>query len=143
MQNHRITPPTGNQKKPPLFSAFHGLDAKAAMTDTRPQEIMQASMQGHPAHSPAPSPANIDWKSLHGLIPWFAALTAWVMWGMFLLIPTAFGLHYAGMFPAASNWLYVGMGLTLCLAATVAAQVQHGARAILFTFSVLLLAYWF
>ncbi|MEZ5452879.1 MAG: hypothetical protein R3E93_08720 [Thiothrix sp.] len=112
-------------------------------TDTRPQEIMQAAMHGHSAHSPAQSTANIDWQALHRLIPWFAALTAWVMWAMFLLIPTAFGLHYAGMFPAASNWLYVGMGLTLCLAATVAAQVQHGARAILFTFATLLLSYWF
>lgn len=85
----------------------------------------------------------IDWRALHALIPWLAALGSWFMWALFLLIPTAFNLHYAGMFPAMSNWLYVGMGLTLCLAATVAAQVQHGARAILFTFSVLLLSYWF
>lgn len=112
-------------------------------TDPRPQEIMQAAMQGHSAHSPAQSTANIDWQALHRLIPWFAALAAWVMWALFLLIPTAFGLHYTGMFPAVSNWLYVSMGLILCLAATVAAQVQHGVRAILFTFAVLLLSYWF
>lgn len=111
-------------------------------TDTRPQEIMQAAMQGRSAHSTHPV-ENVDWRALHALIPWLAVLAAWAMWAMFLLIPTAFGLHYAGMFPAASNWLYVGMGLTLCLAATVAAQVQHGVRAILFTFSVLLLSYWF
>ena len=85
----------------------------------------------------------INWERLHALIPWIAFLFAGFVWATFLLIPTAFGLHYAGMFPAASNWLYVLMGLTLCLACFVAAQVKHGARAILFAFAVLLLSYWF
>jgi hypothetical protein len=85
----------------------------------------------------------INWKALHALIPWFAVLLAVVMWVAFLLIPTAFNLHYAGMFPAASNWLYVAMGMVLVLAGYTAAKVQHGARAILFTFAVLLLSYWF
>lgn len=87
--------------------------------------------------------APIDWRLIHALIPWLATGFAWLMWLGFLLIPTAFGLHYAGMFPAANNAAYTAMGLTLCLAATVAASHQHGVRAILFTFSVLLLAYWF
>ncbi|UOG93651.1 MAG: hypothetical protein L3K52_07965 [Candidatus Thiothrix sulfatifontis] len=85
----------------------------------------------------------INWERLHALIPWMAFLFAVAVWAMFLLIPTAFGLHYAGMFPAANNWLYVLMGLTLCMACFVAAQVKHGARAILFAFAVLLLSYWF
>ena len=85
----------------------------------------------------------IDWRGIHALIPWIAFLFAVVVWAMFLLIPTAFTLHYVGMFPAANNWLYVLMGLVLCLACFVAARVQHGARAILFAFAVLLLSYWF
>ena len=93
---------------------------------------------------PTPTASNpIDWKALHALIPWIAFLFAAFVWAAFLLIPTAFGLHYAGMFPAANNWLYVLMGLTLCLACFVAAQVKHGARAIGFAFAVLLLSYWF
>jgi hypothetical protein len=87
--------------------------------------------------------APIDWQRLHAAIPWVAVLLAVVVWAMFLLIPTAFNLHYAGMFPAANNWLYVLMGMVLVLAGYTAAKVQHGARAILFTFAVLLLSYWF
>lgn len=97
----------------------------------------------HAPDDPATAGSPIDWHALGNMIPWIAALLAWAMWALFLLIPTAFGLHYAGLFPAASNWGYVLMGLTLCLAATVAAQVQHGVRAIAFTFAVLLLSYWF
>jgi hypothetical protein len=85
----------------------------------------------------------IDWQRIHALIPWFAVIGAVVMWATFILIPTAFGLHYTGLFPATSNWLYVLTGLVLCLACFVAARVQHGARAILFAFAVLLLSYWF
>lgn len=85
----------------------------------------------------------IDWQRIHALIPWFAVIGAVVMWAMFLLIPTAFNLHYAGMFPAMSNWSYVAMGLTLCLAAFRAAKAKHGVHAIGFTFAVLLLSYWF
>ncbi len=85
----------------------------------------------------------IDWQRLHALIPWFAVIGALIMWAMFLLIPTAFGLHYAGMFPAMSNWSYVAMGLTLCLAAFRAAKTHQGVHAIGFTFAVLLLSYWF
>ncbi len=85
----------------------------------------------------------IDWRVIHALIPWFSAFVAWLWWAFFLLIPSVFGLHYAGMMPAMNNAAYTMMGLTLCLAATVAAQSQHGVRAIAFTFSVLLLAYWF
>lgn len=87
--------------------------------------------------------APINWQRLHALIPWLAFLLAALVWAMFLLIPTAFNLHYAGMFPAANNWLYVAMGLILCLACFVAAQVKHGAHAIAFSFAVLLLSYWF
>lgn len=87
--------------------------------------------------------AGIDWQRLHAAIPWIAVVLAVVVWAMFLLIPTAFNLHYAGMFPAANNWLYVLMGMVLVLAGYTAAKVQHGARAILFTFAVLLLSYWF
>ncbi|WP_287600605.1 hypothetical protein [Thiothrix sp.] len=85
----------------------------------------------------------IDWRTIHALIPWLSTLFAWLMWAGFLLVPTVFGLHYAGMFPAANNAVYVMMGLTLCLAATAAASMQHGVRAIFFTGSVLLLSYWF
>lgn len=85
----------------------------------------------------------INWQRIHALIPWFAVIMALLVWAMFLLIPTAFNLHYAGMFPAANNWLYVAMGAVLVMAGYVAAKVQHGARAILFTFAVLLLSYWF
>lgn len=85
----------------------------------------------------------IDWQRIHALIPWFAVIGAVVMWAMFLLIPTAFNLHYAGMFPAMSNWSYVAMGLTLCMAAFRAAKSKQGVHAIGFTFAVLLLSYWF
>lgn len=84
----------------------------------------------------------VDWALLHQLIPWLAAAFAWLMWAVFLLIPTLFNFDYAGMFPAVSNYAYVMMGLTLCLAASVAAKCEHGVRAIAFTFSVLLLSYW-
>ncbi|WMP17346.1 hypothetical protein [Thiothrix lacustris] len=87
--------------------------------------------------------AGIDWRVIHALIPWLAAAVSWLWWALFLVIPSVFGLHYAGMMPAMNNAAYTLMGLTLCLAATVAAQSQHGVRAIAFTFSVLLLAYWF
>lgn len=85
----------------------------------------------------------INWQRVHSLIPWCAVILAAVIWAMFLLVPTAFGLHYAGMFPAMSNWSYVAMGLTLCLAAFRAAKAKHGVHAIGFTFAVLLLSYWF
>ena len=101
------------------------------------------ALQHSPDHYPTPLGQAIDWQAVHALIPWFAVMGAWVMWAMFLLIPTAFSLHYAGMFPAANNWLYVLMGMVLCLAALTAAQKQDGVRAILFTFAVLLLSYWF
>ncbi|MEZ5454291.1 MAG: hypothetical protein R3E93_15930 [Thiothrix sp.] len=84
-------------------------------------------------------PEGIDWAAF---IPFIAALAAWLMWLLFLLMPTAFSFDYAGLFPAVSNWLYVAMGLTLCLAASVAAWFQHGVHAIGFTFAVLLLSYW-
>lgn len=85
------------------------------------------------------APEGIHWAAF---IPFIAALAAWFMWLLFLLMPTAFSFHYAGMFPAVSNWLYVAMGLTLCLATSVAAWFQHGVHAIGFTFAVLLLSYW-
>lgn len=93
------------------------------------------------ARQPAPvvTRQRIDW---HGLIPFLAALFAWLMWLVFLLLPTVFNFHYAGMFPAVSNYAYVMMGLTLCFAASVAAWLAHGVRAIAFTFAVLLLSYW-
>ena len=93
--------------------------------------------------NPVQSSTGIDWRVIHSLIPWLAVFAAWLWWALFLLIPSVFGLHYAGAMPAMNNAAYTAMGLTLCLAATVAAQSQHGVRAIAFTFSVLLLAYWF
>jgi len=87
--------------------------------------------------------ARIDWGLIHPLIPWIAAIAAFAMWALFLLIPSLFGMHYAGMFPVANNAVYVMMGLTLAIAAGVAAKSQHGVRAIAFSFSVLLLSYWF
>ena len=93
-----------------------------------------------------PSPTestSLDWQRIHSLIPWCAVIGAAVMWATFLLIPTAFGLHYTGLFPALSNWAYVAMGLTLCLAAFRAAKSKQGVHAIGFTFAVLLLSYWF
>ena len=102
------------------------------------------SYQHSPDTYPTPTASNpIDWQRIHALIPWLAVIGSVVMWATFLLVPTVFGLHYTGLFPATSNWLYVLMGLVLCLACFVAARVQHGARAILFAFAVLLLSYWF
>jgi hypothetical protein len=93
---------------------------------------------------PSPTASNpIDWQRIHAIIPWCAVIGAAVMWATFLLIPTAFGLHYTGLFPALSNWAYVAMGLTLCLAAFRAAKSKQGVHAIGFTFAVLLLSYWF
>ncbi|MDX9989021.1 hypothetical protein [Thiothrix unzii] len=94
-------------------------------------------------HRTQATPHPIDWRLIHALIPWLAAVSSWLMWAGFLLIPSTFGLHYAGMFPAANNAVYVMMGLTLTIAATIAAQSQHGVHAILFAFSTLLLSYWF
>ena len=112
------------------------------------QAHINAVRSHHPAHwaghgLSSTKESGIDWRVIHALIPWLAAFTAWVWWALFLLIPSVFGLHYAGMMPAMNNAAYTMMGLTLCLAATVAAQVQHGVRAIAFTFSILLLSYWF
>ena len=106
-----------------------------------PANAIRSTGAGSLSHQKIDAP--IDWQAIHAMIPWLAVMGAWVMWAMFLLIPTAFSLHYAGMFPAANNWLYVLMGMVLCLAALTAAQKQDGVRAILFTFSVLLLSYWF
>ena len=41
------------------------------------------------------APAGIHWAAF---IPFIAALAAWFMWLLFLLMPTAFSFHYAGMF---------------------------------------------
>lgn len=107
------------------------------------------AVRAAPAHpvdyldnSPTPQ-RRIDWYAITAFIPWFVTIAAFAMWAAFLLIPTAFGLHYTGMFPAMSNWSYVAMGLTLCIAAYRASKAEHGLHAILFTFGVLLLAYWF
>jgi hypothetical protein len=97
----------------------------------------------HPTMLVLQNSNGIDWRVIHALIPWFAALAAWAFWVLFLLLPSVFGLHYAGAMPAMNNLNYTLMGLSLCLAATIAAQVQHGVRAIAFSFATLLLAYWF
>lgn len=109
------------------------------------QQLMQAYEREalHQYRAQASSQGNGNKpQDLHGLIPFIAALSAWLMWAVFLLIPTLFEFDYTGLFPAVSNWLYAAMGLTLCLAASVAAWFQHGVRAIGFTFAVLLLSYW-
>ena len=93
-------------------------------------------------HTQTPSQP-IDWRLLHSMIPWLVTSFAFVMWAMFLLIPTLFGIHNAVMFSALNNASYALSGLTLCFAAFRAAKANHGVHTVVFAFSVLVLSYWF
>lgn len=85
----------------------------------------------------------IDWMLFFRTLPPLFLALAWVLWIAFLLIPAFFGLHYADLFPAEENALFVLMGLVLCLAASIALLHCHVLRSVGFVMAVSILAYWF
>ena len=85
----------------------------------------------------------IDWDTIMEITPALVSVTCWALWGLFLLIPTTFGLHYAPMFSTANNTVFVLMGFILCIAVSTAIRAGDGATAVFFAAGVTLLSYWF
>lgn len=92
--------------------------------------------------SKPPAPP-IDWDTIAEIIPPFVGFLSWLLWALFLLIPSLFGLHYAPMFSTANNTVFTLMGLVMCLAISTAIRAGHGARAIFFLLGISLLSFWF
>lgn len=92
--------------------------------------------------SPAPAEP-VDWGLMAEITPALFSALCWLVWGLFLLFPSVFGLHYAGMFSAANNTVFVLMGFVFCMAVSTAVRAEHGARAVWFGFSLFGLAVWF
>ena len=93
------------------------------------------------AHSGAPQP--IDWNLVAEIFPALFSALCWIVWGLSLLIPSIFGLHYTTLFSTANNVIFVLMGFVLCMAMSTAIRAGHGARAIFFALSISLLSFWF
>ena len=89
---------------------------------------------------PAPP---VDWDNIAEVIPPLVALLSWLLWALFLLIPSIFGLHDAPLFSTANNVVFVAMGFVLCMAISSAIRSGHGARAIFFLMGLSLLSFWF
>ncbi|MGB1012390.1 MAG: hypothetical protein ACPGVP_21930, partial [Thiolinea sp.] len=87
--------------------------------------------------------SGIDWDTVAEIIPPLVAALAWLLWGLFLLIPSLFGLHYAPLFSDANNAVFVAMGFVLCMALSSAVRAGHGVRAIVFLMGLSLLSFWF
>ena len=97
----------------------------------------------HPTpQEPQPTPP-VDWDTIAEIIPALVAALAWLLWALFLLIPSLFGLHYTPLFSTANNAVFVLMGLVLCIALSIAIRSGHGARAIVFLLGISLLSFWF
>lgn len=96
---------------------------------------------------PHPTPQRerepIDWDAIADITPILVDCLCWILWLLFLLIPTAFHLHGTEAFSTANNIVFVLMGLVLCLAIHIAIQIGHGARAVFFACGLLILSYWF
>ena len=88
-------------------------------------------------------PEPIDWDTVAEIFPALFSMTCWVTWGMFLLIPSVFGLHHAPLFSAANNTVFTLMGFVLCIATSTAIRAGHGGRAVFFGLGLFLLSFWF
>lgn len=97
--------------------------------------------------SQSPRPADpsppIDWDMVAEIFPPAVSALCWILWGMFLLIPSIFGIHHAALFPAANNAVFVLMGFVLCIALSTAVSLGHGFRAVFFAIGIFLLSFWF
>ncbi|MGB0849444.1 MAG: hypothetical protein ACPGSM_22095 [Thiolinea sp.] len=101
-----------------------------------------------PEYRPAPlqelqPDPGVDWDTIAEIIPALVNALAWLLWALFLLIPSLFGLHYAPLFSSANNAVFTLMGLVLCIALSIAIRAGHGARAIVFLMGISLLSFWF
>lgn len=95
-------------------------------------------------HGVKSAPANaVDWRLVVLMSPTLLLWLAWGVWLAFVVIPTLFGLHYAAYIPTGNNLAFCGIGLTELLAATQSMHMGKIGHAVLFSFSVCLLAYWF
>lgn len=99
-------------------------------------------MMGH-APRPAEPEAPIDWDMIAEIFPQAFSVMCWVLWGMFLLIPSVFGLHGVAMFSTADNTVFVMMGFCFCIFQSTAIRAGHGVRAVFFAVGLFLLSIWF
>ena len=86
---------------------------------------------------------SIDWDVIAEMFPTLFSVFCWMLWGMFLLVPSLFGLHDAALFSAANNTVFVLMGFVLCMTISTAIRAGHGARAVFFALGLFLLSVWF
>ena len=72
----------------------------------------QDYLHDYPSTQQAAQPATgIDWDVVMEITPAIVSVVCWTLWGMFLLIPTVFDLHYAPLFSTANNTVFVLNGL--------------------------------
>ena len=83
----------------------------------------------------------IDWGTVMEITPALVSVTCWLIWGLFLLFPSLFGLHGTHVFSAANNAVFVMMGFIFCIAVSSAIRAGHGGRSVLFALSVALLSF--
>ncbi len=100
-------------------------------------------MHYHPTPQATQPTPGVDWEEIAEIIPFLVAALAWLLWALFLLIPSVFGLHNAPLFSTANNIVFTLMGFVLCIALSVAVRSGHGARAIVFLLGISLLSFWF
>lgn len=93
--------------------------------------------------TPASPAEPVDWDTIAEIVPPLFSLICWALWALFLLIPSAFGLHYAALFSTANNVVFVLMGFVLCIAISTAIKAGHGMRAVFFGLGIFLLSFWF
>lgn len=104
----------------------------------------QAALIASVREDERPSPADpVDWSQIRAVLVWLIPASAWMAWGLFMLIPTLSGAHDASLFTPAENLMFCGAALVLCMAASVALSRRHMVRMTAFVVGAYVFCYWF
>jgi hypothetical protein len=90
-----------------------------------------------------PTKPSMDWRVFINVLPLITWGTASAMWVLFLLIPSLGGYHYAGLYPALENGLWVLIVLPMLGIGWLALKKGYTKPALIICFGAINIALWF
>ena len=70
-------------------------------------------------------------------------IASWLFWLLFLLIPTATGMHGTDSLEVTNSIVFTLIGLTFCTAQNIAIQESHTGHMVIFCAAMTILSIWF